>query len=336
MPIRSYGYLHGRVIDIRRESDEASPHFEIHVQPAPGVVGELDFRVAVNVKSQAWPSELLYVAIEDFQHPVLQELSASPEGWTEVPRRPGGVALDYIRGNLFDRQQMRALPADLPGGDNDLSDILESWAQRAKGDEQARIFAFGERWGPQPERADQVFGFTPGNGVHDIHMNQGNSPDFAAGDGVWQDGGLLLHFPGAQRWVALFLAFLSQSWHTEDANGHSLTGGPAAASEEAVMRIVGALVKPGGPDSESVTLLNASPGSVDLTGWALVDRQKQRMALPELQIAAGATVLIRLRPPVQLGNGGGALTLLDPQGLKVHGVAYTAAQARRRGWTVVF
>ena len=37
-----------------------------------------------------------------------------------------------------------------------------------------------------------------------------------------------------------------------------------------------------------------------------------------------------------LGNNGGAITLLDPNGLKVHGVSYTASQAEASGWTVVF
>lgn len=337
MPIRSYGFLHGRVVDTRREADAASPHFEIRVQ-TPSEVGEGDFRVAVNVRSQEWPAELLYVVIDDFDHPLLRHLSEAPEGWTDVPRAPGGVALDYIRGNLFDRQEMRVLPHDLPGAGNDLYDILESWVERARADDQARIFAFGERWGPQPDRTDQVFGFRPGNGVHDIHMNQGNSPDFAAGDGVWQDGGILLHFPAAQRWVAVFLAFLSQAWHTDDATGHSLAGGPSAEGNEAAMRIVGAVVNPPGspPAAESVTLLNASPETVDLTGWAIADRQKQRMALPGVQVPAGATFQFPLQAPVRLGNRGGAVTLLDAAGLKVHGVAYTAEQARRRGWTVVF
>ncbi len=39
---------------------------------------------------------------------------------------------------------------------------------------------------------------------------------------------------------------------------------------------------------------------------------------------------------MQLGNKGGALTLLDPAGLKVDGIAYTADDAREEGWTVVF
>jgi hypothetical protein len=39
---------------------------------------------------------------------------------------------------------------------------------------------------------------------------------------------------------------------------------------------------------------------------------------------------------VALGNSGGVITLLDPQGLKVHGVSYTADDASNEGWTVVF
>jgi len=39
---------------------------------------------------------------------------------------------------------------------------------------------------------------------------------------------------------------------------------------------------------------------------------------------------------VQLGNQGGAITLIDGAGLKVSGVFYTAAQARQEGWTIVF
>ena len=42
-----------------------------------------------------------------------------------------------------------------------------------------------------------------------------------------------------------------------------------------------------------------------------------------------------MRAPVVLGNKGGLITLLDAQGLKVDGVAYTAAEAPE-GWTTVF
>ena len=127
-------------------------------------------------------------------------------------------------------------------------------------------------------------------------MNQGNSAAFAGDDGVRQDGGLLLHFPGRDQWVGIFLAFQSQAWHTEDTTGHTIAGptGPEGPIDEAFprVRIVGALVNPTGPapEAETVTVLNASADTVDLDG----------------------------------------------AGLKVDGVFYSKVQAGREGWTVVY
>jgi hypothetical protein len=53
-------------------------------------------------------------------------------------------------------------------------------------------------------------------------------------------------------------------------------------------------------------------------------------------LAAGDTIRIPLSPPVALGNRGGLIILLDPDGLKVDGVADTKAQAEREGWSLVF
>ena len=53
-------------------------------------------------------------------------------------------------------------------------------------------------------------------------MNQGNVGQFVKDDGVWQDGGLILHFPSTDQWVGIFLAFQSQAWHTDDRTGHRL------------------------------------------------------------------------------------------------------------------
>jgi Uncharacterized conserved protein (DUF2278) len=180
----------------------------------------------------------------------------------------------------------------------------------------------------------------PGNGVHDIHMNQGNDPQFAHDDGVWQDGALVFRFPSTDQWVAVFLAFQSQAWHTDDVTGHAITEPgpvPGPTEPDRVVRIVGALVNPIGPapEPETVTLLNASPESVELTGWEIADRLKNKQSITGT-IAAGSTLTVSVEPPVQLGNRGGIITLLDNRGLKVDGVSYTEQQAQREGWTLVF
>ena len=331
MPLTGYGVLVGRPVDRRTEGGADTPHYQVHVRG-----GQVDFRVAVNVLSQEQPSELLYLADEAFHHPLLSALPPLTDGFTSLPSQPGGVALDFIRANLFDKQAMRAVPSTAPGPDNDLADLLDHFVERAIADSAAKLYAFGQRWGPEPTRPDKIFGFSPGNGVHDIHMNQGNSKQFRSDDGVWQDGGLLLNFPTEEQWVAIFLAFQSQAWHTDDQTGHALEGAEPAAPDRTV-RIVAALVNPVGPapEAETITLLNASPQGIDLAGWSIADAQKRRMTLEARSLPAGAAIQVVLAPPVQLGNRGGLVTLLDPAGLKVDGVAYTEQEAAE-GWSVVF
>jgi uncharacterized protein YukJ len=335
MPLHGYGVLAGRVVDTRREGSTDTPHYQIRLADGIGT----QYRAAVNVLSQQSPSELLYLVDDDFRHPLTDALPAPASGWTGLARQPGGANLDFIRGNLFDRADMRTLPPDAEGPDNDLADLLDHYVQRARTTARAQAYVYGQRFGPEPSTPDAVFGFRPGNGVHDVHMNQGNSGRFRRDDGVWQDGGLLLHFPDESRWVAIFLAFQSQAWHTDDVTGHAVDGAepPSGRGEERV-RVLAALVTPVGPapQAAAVTLLNASPDPVDLTGWRLADRAKHTCPIPAGVLAPGATTVITVADGVRLGRDGGTITVLDPAGLKVHGVAYTGTDAHREGWTVVF
>ena len=331
MPLDGYGVLIATPVERRREGGTDSPHFQIHAVGEDGT----HYRIAVNVQSQQSPSELLYVLDDDLRHPVTAALAGLAPGWHPLASRPGEASLDYIRANLFDPARMRPLPPDAPGPDHDLADLLDHYVARAIADGSGTVHAFGQRWGPEAQKADKVFGFRPGNGVHDIHMNQGNSARFQHDDGVWQDGALLIHYPAESRWVGIFLAFQSQAWHTDDATGHAIGGVPPASQATAPVPIVAALVNPLGPapERETVLLLNASPSPVDLTGWRIADRLERSCPVPAGPLAPGATLEVVMSEGVQLGNQGGTITLLDAAGLKVSGVSYTAAQ---EGWTIVF
>lgn len=340
MPLANYGVLKGRPVGYRL-AIPANPHFQIHL-----VNDDMEYRVSVNVKSEGHPSELEYVLNDNFQHPLTTSLPELPLGFTSLPREAGGLALDYIRGNLFNQRELRRLSFSRPGPNNDLNDLLESFLKRAIDYPGALIYAFGEPWGPEPHTPDKIFGFLPGNGVHDVHMNQGNSSQFKGQNGVWQDGGLLIHFPAEQeRWVTVFLKFQSQTWHTSDNKGHAIPADkipdtvPAyiSGAPDQVVRIVAALVNPSGPDSghETVTLINTSPHPINLSGWSLVDKQRNKQQLSGA-INPGSTVKIHLENYIRLDNSGGIITLLNKGGFKVDGVFYTAEQAQREGWTVVF
>lgn len=338
MPLKQYGVLKGHAID-RRLGTTANAHYQVHV-----VDDTHDYRIAINVQSKLAPSELEYLIVERFQHPILDLLDDLPLGFSELPRKPGGAALDYIRANLFDRAQMIPLPFSVPGPNNDLNEKLDAIITAALGDETALVFAFGEPWGPEEQRKDKIFGFLPGRGIHDIHMNQGNHPSFQSDDGVWQDGGLLVHFPRQERWVGIFLKFQSQTWHTDDTAGRRIepsapqpTPVPFPGEPDGMVRIIAALVNPmgGQPERETVTLLNTMPNAVNLTGWQIANQNKDKFALDGV-LAAGEVRAIVVPPTVPLSNKGGIITLLNADGLKVHGVAYTKAQAQREGWTLVF
>ena len=345
-----YAVLKGRVVgSVRAEIMEQqvnaahlgngpyrSNHFHLLVQAADGL-----WRCPVNVRSQDGSEVWFKIRDSLRDHPILPDLPALPEGLLELPHRRPGRTLDFIREPLFDRRTMRHLPKDLPGEQNDVQDHLELYAKQAQTEPGVLVYVFGSFWRNQQFPPDKVL--RTRQGVHDIHMNQGNDPGHRGDDGVYQDGGVLFYFPSTDRYVGAFLAFASQVWFTHNENGHRLPGyaeGPLAegevtpppppAQETFPVRIIAALVNPEGDDvgHETVTLFNANTTPSELVGWKLMDRQNKTEALPELHLGACKSVTVRLQGTgVQLSNRGGALRLMNAKNELVHVVTYSQAQA---------
>jgi hypothetical protein len=75
---------------------------------------------------------------------------------------------------------------------------------------------------------------------------------------------------------------------------------------------------------------------VDLSGWFIADKNKKRSVIKNMLLNPGATGVVNLDGQgAQLGNSGGIITLLNPDGIKYHGVSYNKEQAAS-GWTVLF
>lgn len=347
MPLKNYAVLKGRPIN-NRLATGASPHYQVLVSEN----GTLH-RIAINVRSQDG-SEVQFLVRSSFEHPITDQLADLEEGLHPTESRPGGVALDFIRANLMQPWELKPLPLSAAGPDNDLNEKIDAYVQRAMSDEDSMIYAFGETWGPENNKADKYFGFKPGRGIHDIHFNQGNPPGrFADQNGPWQDGGLIFQFPTEKQWVAVFLKFQSQAWHSDDQAGTAIipgdgapAGGPATPIDrdrippfdvpDGLIRIIAAYVNDvRTPERETVTLLNTADVAIDLTKWQIKDKQKNMMLLSG-SIAAGATLVVEMKAPVALSNKGGIITLLNAQGIKVHGVSYTKEQARQPGRTIPF
>jgi uncharacterized protein YukJ len=80
MPIANYGVLKGKAIAAKREDNQSTPHYQVHV-----LAGNVHYRLAVNVESQASPSELLFLVDDNFQHPITAHLPVARPWITSAP-----------------------------------------------------------------------------------------------------------------------------------------------------------------------------------------------------------------------------------------------------------
>jgi hypothetical protein len=58
--------------------------------------------------------------------------------------------------------------------------------------------------------------------------------------------------------------------------------------------------------------------------------------LPDVSLEPGETLTVSGSGDFRLGDSGGAIALLGPDGLKVHGVSYTAQRAEPKREVVTF
>lgn len=342
MGIRRYTLFSGRVIDRQAETWGRSPHYQILLDG-----GGERFRVAVNTRSgmsHSRASDLLYFADDDFRHEITQRLANVEDGSRFVESHPNGLALDYQRGGMFDRRHMRRIPASLPGPRNDLVDELDYYIERLRTEPTSRLHAYGTRWGPESRAPDEVFGFVPGNGVHDVHMNQGNRDEHWRDNGIWSDGGLVFHEPNHDRWGAVFLAFQTQSWDTNTKGdpirlpGHDTRGQETPGDDGLpVARIVGAFVHPNErkTGAEHIAVRNDGRDPLDVSGWRVLNRAGDATIL-EGTVPPRSVRCFGLPAAVPLSNRGGVIRLLDSAGAEVDGVSYTRHEARRKRGALTF
>jgi len=217
MPIPNYSVLAGDPTSGKVVTGK-STHYQITMQ-APGG----PFTVAVNIQSTDG-SEVLYAIVENFTPPALDALTALPMGMNPLASAPGGLALDFVRSTvngapMITKDEMTLLPevqSNLGSEDERrlnraragaLQNAVTTLLNMTIADADGVIYAFGSAFAD----AGQV------DGIHDIHMNQGNPLDsFGADNGIWQDGALFIHLPAKNTWTAVFIAFQTESWQTDD------------------------------------------------------------------------------------------------------------------------
>ena len=361
MPIREYGVWVAYPISYEAErgaDDGQSPHISLFFNETADA-GQGRNKAAINVKSVTSESRLVYWFVRDFRAPILDNLQGLDVGFHALPSSERG-GLDYIRGNLMTFEQGTLVRHDVEGRDNDIIDYMSPILDQAIA-AKAKVYLFGE---PFP------------NGIHDVHMNQGNEGKFKRDNGVWQDGGIVFQFPDGH-FEAIFLAFAVQKIHTDDSTGNAvgtvdfaalLTGSratprpqpqpqptptpqgptdgdapeqpqPQPVLDGAVI-IRAALINPIGPDQAT----EDQPETVYLhnktSSPIKLDGWTVVNRQGQTQDLDGVVPALGdkavLVARCPLSNKGGTISVLDSAGLKVDGVSYTAGQVRREGVLLYF
>ena len=237
MPLAKYGVLKGKVVGIEDEiserNDNKSPHVKIKIKCENN---NKKYEVVVNARSNLRPYEVLYVSDENYKSATFEYIPKLKEGFTliklnnkfvdktefihNIDKRKFDseieyteflnkinntqnfleeISVDFVRKEVFNVCDMKIVPHNLVGKDNDLFDFIISHTAKAIVKD-ANIYVYGEPFSS--------------TGMHNIHMNQGNSKKFKEDNGIYQDGCIFLEFK--DHWEAIFIAFQSQSWYTNE------------------------------------------------------------------------------------------------------------------------
>jgi uncharacterized protein YukJ len=333
-----YGVLRGKLDRWKREDPppgaNKSPHLQIRMIDGQGK----PWRVPVNVRSGDPEKSLVIFHRADplLSHPILDALPAFPSGLTDLDQKPRSAsnALDYSRAPLFDLATGIALPPSGPAEDDDLQDVVSRQLNDLKAQD-GELIAFGSHFHDATLRPGIDTEFGTKDGMHDIHMNQGNALGAHDEDnGVFNDGALILRFP--DHVTGLFFRFKTQFLPT-DANGDRIPGvskeippiaTPGDKPDPAFpdVYVEKALINPAGqdPEREVVVIGNLTVNAVDLAGWTIVDKNNKSEAIGGVSLPAGGSVPILLSGRgAQLGNNGGTIRLMNADRVLVHVVSYS-------------
>lgn len=213
-----YGFVKTRLTSEPRMKPSHRGHetqFHLHCNLD---VGGAQWDVAINVGTNDSDDLLKYKLIFDFRHPLIQTLAAAEAGAHELTGQKALPALDLLRRpDLLDNTG-KWRDSDVMDGSDDAEPAatLKRLLSRAH-QENRDVYIFGRF-------------FDQGDGLHDVHLNQGSTKGFIHRPGddsndhndVWQDGAVLVDL-GEPEWAAYVSAFTQQLVPTDDL-GNPLPG----------------------------------------------------------------------------------------------------------------
>ncbi|MGJ4941526.1 DUF2278 family protein [Bradyrhizobium sp. HKCCYLS1011] len=206
----AYGFAKARITSEPRLTSSRQHHeiqYHLHVGM---LIDDEEWDFAINVGTNDADDLLKYKLVFDFRHPIIQTLAAGESGVHDLTGQSALPALDFLRSDLLTNTG-RWRDSDVMDG----SDVVEPVASLK------RLLSRAQ----QDNRDVYVFGrfYIDGNGIHDVHMNQGSTGGYihhAGNDAndhndIWQDGAVLVDV-GEPEWAAYFAAFNQQLVPTDE------------------------------------------------------------------------------------------------------------------------
>ena len=208
-----YGYAKGKIVTTPQLKPTQRPHeVQYHLHFGLSVAGA-QWDIAVNVGTTDADDLLKYKLPFDFRHPVLATLQSAAPGSHDLTGQDALPALDFQRSDFLANTGNWRDSSVMDGSDTvEPVATLQRLLLRAK-QSNLDVYVFGRF-------------YSEGDGIHDVHMNQGSKGEFIHRPGndsndhndIWQDGAVLVDL-GTPQW-ALYVAAFDQQWLPTDDLGN--------------------------------------------------------------------------------------------------------------------
>lgn len=293
---------------------------------------------------------LVYWFVNNFdaKQPSTSKLQALSQGFS-TQKGSSSLGLDFLREGFLDVTKGTILSHDPkdPTEKNDILSYLDPIINQAV-QEKATIYLWGSKYSDKDGSS----------GIHDIHMNQGNSGSFEGDNGTYQDGGIVIESPNGT-WEGVFLAFATQTLKTDDKGdpegetfAQALSDTPSTTSTATArtshatkgsVAIEAAVANPRGPDreapagkGETVYIQNRSSKPQGLGGWTIENGKGGSEKLGDDVVLSAHSKRGFAVPGCPLSNKGGEILLKDEKGETISEVSYSEKDARKEGKLLYF
>lgn len=178
--------------------------------------GSKFYQVNIDIQSNSNSANVCMLCIDDYQNDIIRNFSNIGSGFTSISSIKDGLALDYLRQNLFPKEK---LFENSPLSADNITEVLNPYLENHK-----NIIVFGTQYGPNYNDKNHYGTMRsiqlnrPNIGIDDIHLNQGSSGKHVESNGIYQDGALFVENIN-NSYTAFFFAFTEQCSQTDE-NGN--------------------------------------------------------------------------------------------------------------------